>query len=144
MDEKVYIFTDGSCMGNPGPGGWAALLKYQGTEKTISGCEGDTTNNRMELTAPIEALNSLTRKCDVILSTDSRYVKDGITSWIENWQKNNWKTASKKPVQNVDLWKKLLEASKKHNVKWEWVKAHAGHTENELVDRLAKEAIKKL
>ena len=143
MSEKpagrVEIFTDGACKGNPGPGGWGALLRKGGTEKELSGREKATTNNRMEMTAVIEALNALTRPCDVDLYTDSKYVIDGITSWVHNWQKRGWKTAAKKPVLNEDLWRAMLDAAAPHRIRWHWVKGHAGHPENERVDTLASD-----
>ncbi|WP_066555732.1 ribonuclease HI [Croceicoccus bisphenolivorans] len=137
--NKVEIFTDGACKGNPGPGGWGALLRKGDIEKELSGRERDTTNNRMELTAVIEALGALKRPCEVDLYTDSKYVIDGITSWVFNWQKRGWKTAAKKPVLNEDLWRALLDASRHHKVTWHWVKGHAGHPENERVDALASD-----
>lgn len=137
----VEIFTDGACKGNPGPGGWGALLRYQGKEKTLFGGELDTTNNRMEMMAVIEALRSLKRPCDVILTTDSVYVKNGITSWISGWKKKGWKTAAKKPVKNVDLWKQLDEECAKHTIDWHWVKGHSGHRENEIADQLANQGV---
>jgi len=136
---RVEIFTDGACKGNPGPGGWGALLRKGGTEKELSGREKATTNNRMEMTAVIEALNALTRPCDVDLYTDSKYVIDGITSWVHNWQKRGWKTAAKKPVLNEDLWRAMLDAAAPHRIRWHWVKGHAGHPENERVDTLASD-----
>jgi ribonuclease HI len=142
---KVTIATDGACKGNPGPGGWGALLRAEnGTETTLNGAEPHTTNNRMELKAAIEALNALTRPANVTLSTDSNYVKDGITRWIHGWQKNGWKTADKKPVKNADLWQALLEATKRHQIHWQWVKGHAGHPDNERADQLANQAIETL
>jgi len=138
---SVEIFTDGACKGNPGPGGWGALLRYQGKEKTLFGGELDTTNNRMEMMAVIEALRSLKRPCDVILTTDSVYVKNGITSWISGWKKKGWKTAAKKPVKNVDLWKQLDEECAKHTIDWHWVKGHSGHRENEIADQLANQGV---
>ena len=137
---KVEIATDGACKGNPGPGGWGVVLRMGGREKELSGGEPLTTNNRMELTAAIEALNALTRPCAVRLSTDSRYVMDGLTKWIHGWLKNGWKTADKKPVKNADLWQELLAAAKPHRIKWLWVKGHAGHPDNERADRLASDA----
>ena len=134
---SVEIFTDGACRGNPGPGGWAALIRSGTREKEISGGEALTTNNRMELTAAIEALNALKRPCRVELHTDSNYVRDGITKWIHAWQRNGWRTADKKPVKNADLWQELLEAEATHRVKWHWVKGHSGHAENDRVDALA-------
>jgi ribonuclease HI len=137
---KVEIATDGACKGNPGPGGWGALLRMGATEKELSGGETLTTNNRMELTAAIRGLEALKKPCEVTLSTDSRYVMDGLTKWIHGWQKNGWKTADKKPVKNADLWQELLAAVKPHRVKWTWVKGHAGHPDNERADRLASGA----
>lgn len=134
----VELFTDGACLGNPGPGGWAALLRYQGTERELAGGEAQTTNNRMELTAVIEGLKALTRNCAVIVFTDSQYVQKGITEWIHGWKRKGWKTADKKPVKNADLWLALDEARLGHNVTWRWVKGHAGHAENERVDGLAR------
>jgi ribonuclease HI len=144
MESEVEIFTDGACSGNPGPGGWGALLRYQGREKTLSGAERDTTNNRMEMMAAISALESLKRPCRVRLTTDSKYVKDGITSWIHGWKKRGWKTAGKQPVKNTDLWQRLDAATRPHQVSWHWVKGHSGHPENERADQLATEAIKTL
>lgn len=139
---QVEIFTDGACSGNPGPGGWGAILRYGETERELSGGEADTTNNRMELTAAIEALNALKRPCDIVLTTDSTYVKDGITSWIDGWKKRGWKNSQKKPVKNEDLWKALDEARNRHTaVEWKWVKGHAGHAENERCDELARQAM---
>jgi ribonuclease HI len=137
---KVEIATDGACKGNPGPGGWGALVRAGDKEKELSGGEKLTTNNRMELTAAIEGLNALKRPCRVTLSTDSRYVMDGLTKWIKGWQKNGWKTAAKQPVKNADLWQALLDAAKPHRIDWVWVKGHAGHPDNERVDRLASDA----
>jgi ribonuclease HI len=137
---KVEIATDGACKGNPGPGGWGALIRSGGTEKELSGGELLTTNNRMELMAAIEGLNALKRPCRVTLSTDSRYVMDGLTKWIKGWQKNGWKTAAKQPVKNADLWQALLDAAKPHRIEWTWVKGHAGHPDNERADRLASDA----
>ena len=133
----VEIFTDGACRGNPGPGGWAALLRTGDREREISGGEVLTTNNRMELRAAIEALNALKKPCRVELHTDSNYVRDGITKWIHGWQRNGWRTADKKPVKNAELWEELLEAAARHQVKWHWVKGHSGHPENDRVDALA-------
>jgi len=136
----VEIATDGACKGNPGPGGWGAVLRFGATEKDLSGGEPDTTNNRMELTAAIEALNALKRPCRVKLSTDSRYVMDGLTKWLKGWQKNGWKTADKKPVKNADLWQALIAAAAPHRIEWTWVKGHAGHPDNERADKLASDA----
>ncbi len=139
--DRVEIYTDGACSGNPGPGGWGALLLFNGTEKEISGGEFETTNNRMEMMAAIEALNALKRPCKVLLTTDSSYLKDGITTWIHNWRRNGWKTASKKPVKNVDLWRTLEDALGRHDVEWVWVRGHAGHPENERADELARQGM---
>ncbi|MDL2351975.1 MAG: ribonuclease HI [Pseudomonadota bacterium] len=138
--KQVEIYTDGACKGNPGPGGWGAVLRMGSNEKELAGSAPDTTNNRMELTAVIEALRALKNPCEVALHTDSRYVIDGITKWIFGWQKNGWKNAAKKPVLNVDLWHALLEAKREHKVSWHWVKGHAGHPENERADKLASDA----
>ncbi len=143
MDE-VEIFTDGACKGNPGPGGWGVLLRYKGKEKTLKGAEADTTNNRMELTAALEALRSLKRPCKVNLTTDSQYVRKGITEWIHGWKRKGWKNASKQPVKNADLWKELDAISHQHEVHWHWVKGHSGHRENEIVDQLANDAISEM
>lgn len=140
MLKQVEIFTDGSCLGNPGPGGYGAILRYKQHEKTLSAGYFLTTNNRMELLAAITALESLTASCQVSLSTDSQYVRQGIMSWIHNWKKRGWKTADKKPVKNVDLWQRLDQAIIRHNVEWHWVKGHAGHEENERCDQLARAA----
>jgi len=142
--KEVVIFTDGACRGNPGPGGWGALLRYGGNERRLHGGESMTTNNRMELTAAIESLAALTQPCKVILTTDSEYVRQGITSWLQNWKKRGWKTAAKKPVKNVDLWQKLEEQVARHDVEWHWVKGHSGHPENELADALANLGIDEL
>ena len=136
--SRVEIWTDGACSGNPGPGGWGALLRFNGNEKELFGGEPETTNNRMELRAAIEALNALKRACRVELHTDSAYVKGGITGWIKNWKRNNWKNAAKKPVKNADLWQALEEAARRHQVSWHWVKGHSGHPENERADELAR------
>ena len=138
---KVIIHTDGACSGNPGPGGWGAILDYNGTRKEVYGGEPQSTNNRMELKAAIEALNVLKRGCDVEMHVDSQYVKDGITKWIHGWKRNGWKTADKKPVKNVELWQALDEAIKRHEVSWAWVKGHVGHPENERADELARQGI---
>ncbi len=137
---RVEIATDGACKGNPGPGGWGALIRMGAHEKELSGGEPVTTNNRMELLAAIRSLEALTRPCRVSLSTDSVYVRDGITKWIHGWQKNGWRTAAKKPVKNDELWRELLAATKPHIVEWKWVKGHAGDPDNERVDRLASDA----
>ena len=139
--KDVEIFTDGACRGNPGPGGWGVLLRYQGNEKSLHGGEPDTTNNRMELRAAIEGLRALTEPCRVVLTTDSVYVKNGITSWLANWKAKGWKTAGKKPVKNVDLWQELDEQNQRHDVDWRWVKGHSGHRENEIADQLANRGI---
>jgi len=136
----VEIATDGACKGNPGPGGWGAILRVGEAEKELAGGEPNTTNNRMELTAAIEALNTLTRPCQVKLSTDSRYVMDGLTKWIHGWKRNGWMTASKKPVKNAELWHALIAAADRHEIEWIWVKGHAGHPDNERADRLARDA----
>ena len=133
----VEIFTDGACKGNPGPGGWGAILRSGGKERELSGGENPSTNNRMELMAAIEALNALTKPCRVSLTTDSNYVRDGITKWIHGWRRNGWKTADRKPVKNADLWQALLDAAEPHRVEWHWVKGHAGHPENDRADALA-------
>lgn len=138
---QIEIFTDGACKGNPGPGGWGAILRHGERERELSGAEPQTTNNRMELTAAIMGLRALTKPCQVALSTDSTYVRDGITKWIFGWQRNGWRTADKKPVKNADLWQALLDASRPHQVEWHWVKGHAGHPENERADQLANAAI---
>jgi len=137
---QVEIFTDGACKGNPGPGGWAAVIRSGAREKEISGGEPDTTNNRMELVAAIRGLEALTRPCRVALYTDSVYVRDGITKWIHGWRRNGWKTAARKPVRNAELWQELVEAAAPHRVEWHWVRGHAGHPENERADRLACDA----
>jgi ribonuclease HI len=137
---QVKIATDGACKGNPGPGGWGALIRMGAREKEISGGEKLTTNNRMELLAAIRGLQALNRPCRVTLVTDSVYVKDGITKWIHGWQRNNWRTAAKQPVKNVELWQELLEAVKPHRIEWTWVKGHAGDPDNERADTLASDA----
>jgi len=138
--KEVKIYTDGSCLGNPGPGGYGAVLNYKGHIKELSQGYQLTTNNRMEMLATVKALASLKEPCQVVLTTDSQYVKQGITSWIANWQKNNWKTSAKKPVKNVDLWKALYEETQRHTIDWRWVKGHSGHPENERCDELARNA----
>ncbi len=140
----VEIFTDGACKGNPGPGGWGAVIRSGQHEKEISGGEPATTNNRMELLAAIRALEALKRPCEVALYTDSIYVRDGITKWIHGWRKNGWKTADRKPVKNAELWQELLDAAAPHKVDWRWVKGHAGHPENERADKLACDAAMKV
>ncbi len=137
----VRIYTDGACSGNPGPGGWAALLRYGKHEKELVGSEQKTTNNRMELTAALEALRALKETCQVDFYTDSEYLKKGINEWMANWKRKGWKTSAKKPVKNQDLWKALDEAIQEHQITWHWVRGHAGHRENERVDRLARQAI---
>lgn len=140
--KTVEVFTDGACKGNPGKGGWGALLRMGEHEKELSGSERETTNNRMEMTAVIRALEALNQPCTIRLHTDSRYVIDGITKWVFGWQKKGWKTADNKPVKNEDLWRVLLAAAKPHRIEWIWVKGHDGHVENERVDRLASDAAK--
>lgn len=138
--KQIEIFTDGACKGNPGPGGWGALLRRGATEKEMSGGEAETTNNRMEMTAAIRALQALKQPCEVALFTDSTYLIDGITKWLDGWIKRGWKTAAKKPVKNADLWQELMAACEPHQIRWQWVKGHSGHPENERVDRLASDA----
>ena len=140
--DKVIIHTDGACSGNPGPGGWGAILDYNGLRKELSGGAKLTTNNRMEIQAAVEALNALKRPCSVEMHVDSQYVKDGITKWIHGWKKNGWKTADKKPVKNVELWQALDDAIKRHQISWHWVKGHDGHPDNERADELAREGMK--
>lgn len=142
LSDTVEIWTDGACSGNPGPGGWGAILVYGEKRRELSGAEPETTNNRMELQAAIAALSALKRPCRVVLHTDSQYVKGGITGWIFGWKKNGWRTADKKPVKNVDLWQALDEAIRRHEIEWRWVKGHAGNELNERADELAREAIK--
>ena len=144
MAQTVEMYTDGACRGNPGKGGWGALLRYGDVEKTLYGGESMTTNNRMELTAVIRGLEALNKSCQVKVTTDSKYVFTGITEWMPNWKKRNWRTASKKPVLNVDLWKKLDELVALHKVDWDWVKGHSGHTENDIADELANLGIDEL
>ena len=141
--KRVEIFTDGACSGNPGPGGWGAVLRSGAHEKELCGGESDTTNNRMELTAAIEALEALTEPCQVTLTTDSTYVRDGITRWLANWKQNGWRTSAKKPVKNQELWQKLDSQALRHDVTWKWVKGHSGHPENERADALAVSGIPK-
>ena len=136
MDE-IEIFTDGACSGNPGPGGWGAIMRTKGKEKELSGNEKDTTNNRMEMMAVIAALEALTRPCHVLITTDSQYVMKGMMEWLPGWKKRNWKTAAKKPVKNVDLWQRMEKAAQQHQLKWKWVRGHQGHPENERADQLA-------
>lgn len=143
-EAKVEIWTDGACKGNPGPGGWGALLKYGDHERELFGGEAATTNNRMELTAVIEALDSLKRRCQVLLHTDSQYVQLGITEWLPNWIRRDWKTADRKPVKNADLWQKLQAAAARHEIEWRWVKGHAGHDGNERADELANRGVESL
>ena len=138
--KQIEIFTDGACKGNPGPGGWGAIIRYGKHEKEIAGGDPDTTNNRMEMSAAIQALNALVEPCSVKLHTDSKYVIDGITKWIFGWQRNGWKNASKQLVRNADLWREMVEAMARHQVEWIWVKGHNGHPENERADRLASDA----
>jgi len=144
MSQTVEVYTDGACRGNPGPGGWGVLLRYGNTEKELYGGEADTTNNRMELMAAIQALENLKRESKVILTTDSQYVRKGITEWIANWKKRGWKTASKQPVKNKDLWQRLDKAATQHRVEWHWVRGHTGHPENERADELANKGIDEL
>ena len=141
MSEAVEIFTDGACSGNPGPGGWGAILRYKGHEKELSGAEAPTTNNRMEMMAAIAAVEALTRPSDVRLYTDSQYLRDGITAWIFGWKRNGWRTAGRKPVKNAELWRRLDAAATRHTVHWHWVRGHAGHDLNERADQLVNEAI---
>ena len=136
----VHMATDGACKGNPGPGGWGVVIRAGDKEKTLSGGEKLTTNNRMELTAAIKGLEALKRPCQVVLSTDSRYVMDGLTKWLAGWQRNGWRTAARQPVKNCDLWQELVAAAAPHRIRWEWVKGHAGHPENERADKLASDA----
>ena len=143
--KRIEIFTDGACLGNPGPGGWGVILRYNNVEKELSGNEADTTNNKMELTAVISALSALKEPCNITLYTDSRYVMDGIEKWILTWKQNGWKTSNKKtPVKNVELWQKLDELKSLHDIRWVWVKGHAGHPENERCDELARTAAEQI
>lgn len=142
-DGVIDIYSDGACLGNPGPGGWGVVLKWRGVEKELSGGEDETTNNRMELKAAIEGLAALKRRSTVRIHTDSTYVRDGITKWIHTWKRNGWKTVGKKPVKNIDLWRQLDAAITRHRVEWHWVRGHAGHPENEQADRLAGEAARR-
>jgi ribonuclease HI len=142
--DKVTIFTDGACRGNPGPGGWGAILRYGDGEKELYGAERETTNNRMELMAAIVALETLKRPCEITLTTDSEYVRKGITEWLANWKRRGWKTANKKPVKNQDLWQRLEAATHEHQIHWKWIKGHSGHEENERADSLANRAIEEM
>lgn len=142
--KQIEIFTDGACRGNPGPGGWGAIIRYNQHEKKLNGAEPHTTNNRMELTAVIQALNALKEPCHIQLTTDSQYVRNGITAWMPQWKQRNWKTSNKTPVKNIDLWQELDNAIQRHKISWHWVKGHSGHKENELADQLANEAIDKM
>ena len=142
--KKVEMFTDGACRGNPGPGGWGVLLRYNGVEKILYGGVKDSTNNRMELLAAIKGLEALKEPCEVILSTDSKYLMKGITEWIDKWKNNGWKTAAKKPVKNVELWEQLYSQIQNHQISWQWVKGHSGHIENEIADQLANQGIDEL
>lgn len=144
MNAKVYLYTDGACRGNPGPGGWGALLRYQHTEKELYGGELETTNNRMELLAAIRGLQALKRPCQVTVTSDSMYLLKGISEWMPNWIRRGWKTAANTPVKNVDLWQLLAAAQYPHRVEWQWIKGHAGHPENERADRLANRGIDEL
>jgi ribonuclease HI len=144
MNETVHIYTDGACRGNPGPGGWGVVLEYKDNVKEFCGGEADTTNNRMELMAVIQALENLSRPCAIRLHSDSKYVLQGITEWLENWKKRGWRTASKKPVKNEDLWRRLDAARNRHQIEWIWVKGHSGHDGNERADRLANRGIDSL
>jgi ribonuclease HI len=142
--SEVKIFTDGACRGNPGPGGWGVLMRYNGKEKVLSGGETQTTNNRMELMAAIRGLNALTRPCEIDLYTDSEYVQKGMTQWISKWRQNSWRTSEGKPIKNLDLWQELDKAVHRHDVRWHWVRGHSGHPENERADELARFAIDEL
>lgn len=142
--KRVEIFTDGACRGNPGPGGWGVVLRFGEREKNLHGGEAETTNNRMELMAAIQGLEALKEPCDVVLTTDSRYVMQGITQWMAQWKRRGWKTADRKPVKNIDLWQRLDQAVQRHQVNWEWVRGHTGHPENEQADRLANRGIDEL
>ena len=144
MSDMVEVFSDGACKGNPGPGGWGALLRYGTDEKELWGGEPDTTNNRMELMAVIQALEALTRPSQVRVTTDSQYVKQGVTAWMARWKRNGWRTADRKPVKNRDLWERLDKATSRHELQWQWVRGHRGHPENERADRLANRGIPEL
>ncbi|HEX7045539.1 MAG TPA: ribonuclease HI [Burkholderiales bacterium] len=141
MPDSVRIYTDGACRGNPGPGGWGAILRYRGHERELYGGERETTNNRMELMAAIKALEALTRPCSVVLTTDSEYLRKGITEWLPQWKRRGWLTAARQPVKNQDLWQRLEKAIAPHRIQWEWIKGHSGHPENERADALANRAI---
>lgn len=141
---KVEIFSDGACKGNPGPGGWGALMRYGSVEKELFGGESNTTNNRMELMAVISALEALKKPCDIVVWTDSQYVQKGISEWLPNWKRRNWMTADKKPVKNADLWQRLDQAALPHQIQWRWVRGHNGHIENERADRLANRGIEEM
>ncbi len=141
MKKRINIYTDGACKGNPGPGGWGAVLEYGEHSKELFGGEMETTNNRMELMAAIEALAILKEACDIVLTTDSQYVRKGITEWLAGWKRNGWKTSAKKPVKNADLWKRLDEQNARHSIEWKWVKGHSGHPGNELADQLANKGV---
>ena len=142
--KNIELFTDGACKGNPGPGGWGALLRFGGIEKSLYGGQADTTNNRMELMAAIEGLKALKEPCDVLLVTDSQYVLKGVTEWMTGWKRNGWKTAAKQPVKNADLWQLLDEQTQRHKINWKWVRGHTGHRENEIADSLANRGIEEL
>jgi len=144
VSDVIEAFTDGACRGNPGPGGWGVLLRFNDHEKRLCGGEAETTNNRMELMAVIQALESLKRECKVKVTSDSQYVLKGINEWMENWKKRGWKTAAKKPVKNLDLWQRLDKARENHDIEWVWVKGHSGHDENEIADELANQGIDEL
>lgn len=141
MTGRVSIWTDGACSGNPGPGGWGAILRYDGHERELKGGEALTTNNRMELTAAIEALEALKRRCAVSMHTDSQYLRSGVTEWLGAWQRNGWRTAARKPVKNEDLWRRLAAATERHDIRWTWVRGHAGEELNERADKLAREGM---
>lgn len=142
--KKIEIFTDGACRGNPGPGGWGALIRFKQHEKKLNGAFPHTTNNRMELTAVIQALHALKEPCDITITTDSQYVRNGITTWMTSWKQKNWRTSNKTPVKNIDLWQELDKAIQHHKIEWHWVKGHSGHPENEIADQLANAAIDKM
>lgn len=142
--KQVELFTDGACRGNPGPGGWGALLRFGEIEKSLYGAEKNTTNNRMELMAAIEGLQAIKEPCKVILTTDSQYVRKGITEWMNGWKRNGWRTAARAPVKNADLWQRLDEQNQRHQVEWHWVKGHSGHRENQIADDLANRGIDEL